>query len=173
MEEVELIKALASLIEAEMQLPKDRFVIYNQPNNVPDDDGLFGWITYNHSRPFGSSTRTEVNTVTDSLDEVQHSWTQETYSISLMSRDGSARKRNWELPLCLASIRSQQLQERYGFKLGFIPESMIDISAVEASARLNRYSLTFNILRSYERRKPVEYYSRFGRAVPPLILTNQ
>lgn len=165
-DDIELIKALAALIEAQLLLKKDHFVIYNQKFDIPPDDELRGWIAFQRGKPFGSSLNyVNVPAVGDQparLDEVQSLNQQETYTINLYSRDGSARQRNHEIVFALHSTQCQQLQERYSFRMGYIPSSMIDISAIEGAARLNRYSLTFSLLRAYTRTRQIEFFDTFS-----------
>lgn len=169
--EVELMKALCALITSQMNLKEDAFIIYNQKYNIPTDDEIHGYIAFVRAKPFGSSLSYEnapaVGDEPPQLQEVQSLNQQETYSINLYSRDGSARQRNHEIIFALHSTACQQLQERYSFRMGYMPMSMNDVSHVEGAARLNRYALTFQLLRAYTRTKPIEFYTQFQ--IPPAL----
>ena len=54
---------------------------------------------------------------------------------------------------------AEQAQERYSFKIGYLPTSLMDVSEIDGASRLNRYNLTFNILCGYSQSRRVEYYS--------------
>ncbi len=167
---VELIKALCALITAQLNLRDGKFVIYNQKIDLPPEDDLHGWIAFQRGKPFGSSLNTAnvpaTETVPAHLVEVQSLNQQETYTINLYSRDGSARIRNHEIVFALHSTQCQKLQERYSFRMGYTPSAMHDISGVEGAARLNRYSLTFSLLRAYTRTRPIEFYDTFQNSFP-------
>lgn len=169
--DVELIKALCALMESQMDLKTGTFIIYNQKYNIPDDDGLHGYIACVRGKPFGSSLYYQNVPATEAddarLEEVQSMNIQETYTINVYSKDGSARQRNHEVIFALHSTASQQMQERYSCRMGYIPTQMIDVSHVEGAARLNRYSLTFQLLRAYTRTRPIEFYDTF--TIPPAL----
>jgi hypothetical protein len=163
--DVELSKALCALLYSQLNLTQDRGWIYNQKVDIPNDDGMFFSVAFVRSKPFGSSLTYKNNPETNQLEEYQSLNQQETYRIDLYSRDASARQRNHEVVFALHSTACQQMQERYSFRMGYIPTSMLDVSAVEGAARLNRYSLTFRLLRAYSRTKPIEFYENFS--IPP------
>lgn len=173
--DVELIKALCDLLQAQLNLKPDHAIIYNQKFDIPaGDDGLFVFIAFQRAKPFGSSLSTEdvpaTQTTAAFLQETQRMNVQETYTINLYSRDGSARQRNHEVIFALHSTQCQQMQERYQFRMAYIPSSMIDVSHVEGAARINRYALTFSLLRAYTRTRPIEYYDTF--TIPPELIIN-
>jgi len=166
---LELIKALCALMESQLTLKKGSFIIYNQKYDIPNDDGLHGYISFVRAKPFGSSLGYENVPANEQLPtrlvEVQYQNVQETYSINLYSKDGSARIRNHEVIFALHSTACQQLQERYSFRMGYTPTSMTDVSHVEGAALLNRYALTFQLLRAYTRSFEIEYFDKF--TIPP------
>lgn len=166
---VELMKALCALLESQLQLAPNHVVIYNQKFDIPVDDGLYAYIAFQRSVPFASSRKEENVPATDTTDaylqEVQTMNVREFYTINLYSRSASSRQRNHEIIFALHSNQCEQLQERYAFKMGYMPMSMLDISHVEGAAIINRYQLTFSLLRAYTRTRPIEYYSTF--TIPP------
>ena len=168
---VELIKALCALMEAQLLLKPRHAVIYNQKYDIPADDGLYLYIAFERSVPYASSRKEENVPATATADaylqEVQTMNAREYYTINLYSRDGSARQRNHEVIFALHSNQCEQLQERFSFKMGYMPMSMNDISHAEGAARINRYQLTFSLLRAYTRTRPIEYYSTF--TIPPTL----
>ena len=169
-DDTELIKALAALITAQFLLRDGKFVIYNQKINLPAEDDLHGWIAFQRGKTFGSSLKYEnvaaTETVPAHLVEVQGMNEQETYTVNLYSRDGSARQRNHEMVFVMHSTQCQKLQERYSFKMGYIPRQMTDISGIEGPALLNRYSLTFSLLRAYTRTRQIEFFDTFQNSFP-------
>ena len=167
----ELITILAGIIERELDLQeKGRVFIYNQKYTIPSDPGLFIDIAFDRSRPFGSSLRYR-NDDQGRLVEEQYQCAQETYTVNLFSKNEEALRRSHEVIFALHGTYAQQQAEKYSFKFGFIPTNFVDVSAAEAAARLNRYSLTFNVLRSYSRNRVVEYFDKIQNP-PQTLLTN-
>lgn len=167
--EEEMCKALCQLIETQMALKPGRVWIYDQKVNIPVDDGLFANVACLRSKPFGSALDYETDATTDALIEVQSQNTQETYRVLLWSKDSSARQRKHELTFVMHSTLAQQMQEQFAFRIGYIAPVQ-DISHVDGAARLNRYSLTFNLTRAYTRRKSIEYFDSFPAASPKLTI---
>lgn len=166
----EPIKVVASILQAELVLKDDQVLLYNQKFDIPPDDRLYLSLAVMGSRTFGASTRYVANPVSQDLEETQNVNRQEMYSLMFYSRSSAARTRNWEVPAALVSTYAQQMQETHGIKIAQVPTAMLDISEVDGTARLNKYSLTFNVLAAYTKTKPTQYFDQFAT---PAILTNQ
>lgn len=167
--EVEMITVLAGLFQSQLDLPDDRCWIYNQKIDIRPDKGVFIDVGFIGERVIGNN-RQYVST-TAGLNEIIGTVVQETYSATIFSYDASARRRKFEMAMALTSTQCQQLAEKYCFSVGYIPTTFVDVSAVEASARLNRYEMTFNVTRRYELTRTVEYFDNFELAVPPEVHT--
>lgn len=170
-EQPETIKLLASLVQREMNAEDGVWIIYNQKRRLPAEKGYYGVVSLLGIRPFGVNARTANDPQSPDLVETVSSNQQETIQIEIFSYDDSARLRNVEIIYALASTAAQQLQEKYSFKIGRVPPSFVDVSEVQASKRLNRYALAFNVLRAYSRNRLVQTFSTFQNP-PKTILTN-
>lgn len=166
----EPIKVVAGVLQSELGLKPDQVMLYNQKFDIPPDDRLYVTLSLLGSRTFGASTRYENNPISDELQETQRVNQQQMLSITLMSRSSEARVNNWRVPAALVSTYSQQQQEANSIKIGQVPTSMNDVSDVEGTARLNKYSLTFLVLAAYSYVKPTQFFDSFGG---PEIITNQ
>jgi hypothetical protein len=68
--------------------------------------------------------------------------------------------------MALNSTYSQQQCEKYSIKIADIPLSFNDISVVEASAMLNRYSINLRLFSSIVKEKIIEeYYQTFNKGL--------
>lgn len=153
------LKLLRALLVTELDLAADRVFIYNAKWNIPTDDGLFALVSFVREKPYSTAKWHES---TDAgLTEVQEIAVQETYSIDLFSRSTDARERRQDVIFALNSDAAQRMCEENSMKLGDIPTTFLDVSEVEASARLNRYRLTFNVLRLQRRERVAPYYDQF------------
>lgn len=157
---VETCKALCDLIQSQMNLTANRVWIFNQKVDIPSDDGLFVSVACLRTKPLGSALNYVNDEETGKLVEFQALNIQETLRITLFSRDGSARQRRHEITFVLHSTAAQQMQERYSMQMGYTPTA-VDVSSIEGAARLNKFSLTFSLLRAYTRTKPIEFYDQF------------
>lgn len=161
---------LAQLIQSEMELDDGIVTIYNQKRRLqPAKAGFNIDVAIIGDKPFGVNSRFADPGSTTDLDETVTINQQEIVQIDIFSYDDSARLNRIGIIFALASITAQQLSERYGFQIGRIPTSFVDVSEVEASKRLNRYALTFNVLRAYERTKSAATFAEF---TDPQIFTN-
>lgn len=165
----EPIKVVADILQAELGLKPDQVLLYNQKFDIPPDDRLYLSLAVMGSRTFGSNTRYQSDPVSNDLTETQNVNRQEMYSLLFYSRSSESRIRNWEVPAALVSTFSQQMQEKNSLKIAQVPTAMLDVSEVDGTARLNKYSLTFNVLAAYTKTKPTQYFDRFSE---PEIITN-
>lgn len=168
--EYEINTLLCSLIQSGLALSDQHVWIYNQKQNIPDRAGLFVCVSLTGAKPFGNNARPQTQPNGDFV-EIQSVNVQETYTVTLYSRDESAYSRAWEVLAALGGNAAQQLQERYHFQIANLPTAFVDTSALEASARLFRQDITFNAIRLRSKTNVIEYYNKFQ--VPPAIFTNQ
>lgn len=166
---------LAKLFLSYMNLEQEQVLIYNQKFKLPPDKGLFISIALLAEKPFGTNKKYKTNPdLADpslALVEVVSVNRQETYSVQIYSKDESALERKDEIIAALTSDLAQSAAEKYAFKLGQQPVSMVDASAVEGGARLNRYVATFNVLSVTQTERAVPYYDKFTNP-PDTILIN-
>lgn len=152
-----------------MGMPQERVWVYNQKERIPNDPGLFVEVACVGRKIFSNQSRS-VEDDAGNFCEFQSMNVQEIVTVRLYSRDKSAYTRAHEVAFALNSTQAQQLAEAYSFKFGFIPTSFVDTSFLEASARLTRQDLTFQVLRMYKKKRVIEYYSQFP--IPPEIYSN-
>jgi len=165
-----ILDVLCDLIKDQMDLPNDSVWIYNQKWMIPSKPGLYVEVALRGTHPFGSNSQHQDDEA-GNFTEYQFVNVQETYGITLYSRDESAITRAHEVVMALSGVLSQQLQETYNFHIGPLPPEFRDTSEVEASARLFRQELIFNAIRSYTKTRVISYFDKFS--IPPTIITNQ
>lgn len=166
----ETCKLIAELIQKEMGAASGVVQIYNQKRRLPATKGFIVSVAIVGDRPFGVNQQIVENPTTGDVIETATVNSQEMIQVDIFSYDDSARKRRVEILFALGGNACQQLAEKYSFKVGQIPSSFVDVSTVEASTRLNRYAITFNILRVYSRELIIDHFDKFG--IPPAITVN-
>lgn len=175
----EAINELVELIRAGMGLDKAHCVTYNQMVPVPPDDGIFVAVGILDSKPFASSlsyaapgetaAADGVTAAGPGLRERQTLNVREVFSVHLMSRDNSARRRRGDLIFALSNTRAVQVQEARGFQIARLPVGFVDASEGEGAERLNRYNCTTVVLSAQEREGAVDFYDHLGAGNPALV----
>lgn len=80
--------------------------------------------------------------------------------VDVYSRNNDARERFWEVQTALNSVYAQQQMDLYNFKLSNISSAQ-NISGIDGSSDINRFSITFTALTHQEKVKSVDYYDKF------------
>ena len=158
-----IIDKLVDIIATELALNPARVNIYNQKFKIPTDDGIFVSVAFLGSKAYRATTKTQDDGEAPTVDfqEYKEINTQEMYSIKIMSRSTDALSRKEEILGALVSQYAQGVMEANGFKIARLPTNFIDISEVEASARLYAFAITVVVLAAYKINKQVPYYDNF------------
>lgn len=83
-----------------------------------------------------------------------------TMQIDIYSRNNEARQRFPEVQACLGNTYSEQLQDKYQFKIGTISDA-VNLSGLDGGSDINRYTIRFNCLTWNKYTKEVDYYQSF------------
>lgn len=149
------------LTNAFSDIQPERVMIWNNKSSIPNDDGLFLLIEFAGTKVIANSIQEqEDDDDEDVLNEVQTLTTQETYNIEIMSRDLSALRRKEEVIMALRSTYSQNIQTENGIMIAKIA-NLIDLSGLEASARLFRFQCAVTLHASYTKQNEIDYYNTF------------
>lgn len=166
----ETIEVLGELIASNLRLKPGIVQIYNGRQRLPNARGYFVDVALLGSRPF--AVRNQFADDPATLDGVsdQSVNVQEIIQVDIFSADDSARLHKFDVLFALTSSKAQQLATRWAFKIGRVPPSFVDASEVEGSTRLNRFAVTFNVLRAYGRVTAAPTFANFQNP-PKTILT--
>jgi hypothetical protein len=80
--------------------------------------------------------------------------------IDCYSRNNDARDRYHEIAMALKSVYAQQQMDLYNFKIGTMTNEN-NISGVDGGSDINRFTISFNVLIHFQKRKSVDYYDTF------------
>lgn len=153
------IDILCGIVQAGMDLPESRVVIYDQRYEAPKDEGIYVVVSFVSSRVVG--TRTVFNAQTD--EEEQEVVIYETCNVDVVSRSPDALYRYHEVFMAIDGSESQRLQEQNGVRI-FRTGGATDLSAVEASAPLHRYQIPVIISSVKRRTVAAMYFDKFSLA---------
>lgn len=162
---------LCGLIQSQMGLEDGVVSIYNQKRRLQPKSGLYIDVAIVGDRPFASNYRPVNDPAQADVTEVQNVAVQELLQIDIFSRNDQARLRRMEIVFALTGVAAQQACEENAMSIGRLPASFVDVSEIEGAARLNRYSLTFNVLRGYQLTRSAPTFSRWQNP-PQTILVN-
>jgi hypothetical protein len=163
----EPIKVIADIIKTELDLDDlwdkvaqanvPRVMIYNQRFKPPTTDGLYVVLSYVSGVVIGNNNYAADDS-DDYFTEYQELAMQELIQIDAMSANDEARIRNKEIIMALTSIYAQQQTDKYLMQLARMPAGFTDLSELEASARMNRYTSRIMIKALYRKAKEVDPY---------------
>lgn len=153
---------ICGLFRAYLDLATEQVVVYNQKWKIPSDDRLYICVSaVGPQKVYGATVETELTEARDGLQETAAVNTQEAIGVDLYSFGQEAVNRKEELLLALVSTSAQQLAEKYSLRIAQIPVSFADLSRLEATAQLNRFHLTFLVLRTRSKTKLIESFDQF------------
>lgn len=168
----EAAKIIADILVAQLGILPGHIMLTNQKWFIPDDQGLYVAISYVSGKTIGN-TNYCVSTV-DGMQEVQELVMLYEIQIDLMSYDNSARVMKELAYMGLMSVASQQIQETYNVQVARNPQPFQDVSMLEESGRLNRYTSLIALTQMITNtNNEVLYYSDFSQAVPPQTTAEQ
>ena len=162
LEHITSLDLLRDIVQQEMGLKDAQIWMYGQQNIIPDGPGLYVVIEYKYSRVYSNRNLTPVNDGV--ISEEQNLNTQEFLTVQLFSSNFEALRRKEEAAMALKSVYSQQIQEKYSFKLSVNPQ-ILDLSSLEASKMLYRYDIPVVVLTAYQKTKSVEWFDSYRVAV--------
>ena len=175
----EPIKVLADIIKHELELDDivlnqkvySRVMIYNEEYDIPPISGIYivlGFVSENiisNSNDSGEKLNileTQQN-LEESMDykESQSLLKSEIIQIDIISKNSEARLRKEEIILAIKSNYAQRQQEIYDIQISMLPSSFLDLSEIEATARINRYAISVRVNSIYTKTKDTDYYEIF------------
>lgn len=157
------LQLMAQILWQELGLAEDRVWIYNQKINEPEDQALYIVLQFISLKPFSNVNRFEEDGG-GGLNQVQSSNWRGSISIDIKSRGLEALNRKEEVVMALNSQYAKQQQELNNFKIGIVPENMVNLGEIDGAAIPYRFNISVNILYSVTKTKAAEYYDTFSDA---------
>lgn len=153
----EAILVVADIINEELSLENGQVVVYNQKYNIPNDDALHIIVGYTSSKVLANNNYPADATV--DMDETQQVAMNHQIQIDIFSATSAARLACIEVLMALNSVYAQRQCEAYNMRISRIPTQFNDTSNIEASAILNRFTLTITVDALYSRTKTLSDYN--------------
>jgi hypothetical protein len=168
----EAAKIIADIMVAQLGLLPGQIMLTNQKWFIPDNQGLYVAISYVSGKVIGNNNFSVPSS--GGMTEMQQLLMLYQIQIDLMSYDDSARVKKELAYMGLMSVASEYIQETYNVQVARNPQPFQDVSMLEESSRLNRYTTLIAVTQLITNQNPnVPYYSDFSQAVPPEITDQQ
>lgn len=144
---------LVEIITQEMSMPVNSVWLRDQNRMIPNDNGLYIIAGIVGAFTMANETRMKEVPIEDGVEvhQISEIQQQENIQIDIISKSNDAIFRNWEVIAALQSFYSQQIQEKYNFKIFRIPRSFINLSSGEGGSIINRYSITVSAMVWYRK----------------------
>lgn len=164
-----LEQIFADIIQRYMNLPNDYgytqsgnlipcVTIANQNIKLFNTDKLQITVKTVSSEIYAS--RNEYKEVKDGFIETVYLNEKKTMQIDIYSKNKEARERYFEVSSALKSYIAEEQEDLYNFKIGEISKTM-NLSGLDGSADISRYTVTFSVLTHDEKETFINYYDKF------------
>lgn len=157
---VEPIKVVRDILKSELGLDEGAIMLAYEKWDIPATEGLYVALSYMGPGKIVANVN-DFDPVADQ--EIQQVTMVNTVQIDVMSFDGSARVRKEEVAMALASIYSQQQQEKNNMQIGRQPTAFADASNLEVTKMLNRFVTTVSVTSLHVKRKSAGYFDKFNQ----------
>ena len=169
--QIENVALIAKLIQTQLGIPDDppRVFTYNTNWDIPSTNDMFVLVSILTDDDFGAG-QTYLADPTYGLVEQQLLERATIYTVDLFSVSTEARDRRQEVLFALQGDAAERLMESKSLRI-FRPSPFVDISAVEASRRLNRWQTQFAVFEGYGCTRRVPYFN-MPASSPAELLVN-
>ena len=154
-------QTLIKILSKEMDINQDRIMIYNGEWNIPPDDGIFIILERLPGRVIANRNTVKYDPSRAVYQEIQDLNIREQIVISVFSKNTEALERKDEVLMAIASLYSQQLQEKNSIKI-FRIANIEDLSVLEGGSNLYRYDIPLTIFSWQQKVKTAEYFDTFN-----------
>lgn len=160
----EPIKVIRDILKSELSLQDSQIMLPNQKWDISLSPGLYVVLDY-ASAGVAVANNNYADNAMSGMSEVQEVVMHHLVQIDAMSMDESARTRKEEIIMALASNFSKQAQDANNLQIARIPFGFVNLSGLEETTMLNRYSMTIAVTSLYRKVKALtSYYDTFTTA---------
>lgn len=154
------LQAFCNIIRTELALENDQVYLYNQKFNIPPDERLY--IAVGVQSPKVVANRRTYESTIGGLNESQEANCIAELHLVIMSRSTAALDRKEEVVMALQSTYALQMMQKYGFGIGRIPRSFVNLSEVEGAAIPFRFDIVVSLNYSISKTQAITYYDDFS-----------
>lgn len=159
---MQLENYIIDIIRTEMALDQNHIWIRAQNRKIPPNaNELFVVVGAVDFNPI--SSKSYYDSIQDKERQVVYG--RALVQVDIFSRSTEARLRRAEVLMALNSFYSQEIQNRYQFRIFEIPSSFINTSSLEGGSDINRFTITISAMCSEVKEKTTAYYDTFNAEI--------
>ena len=159
---MQLENYIVDIVRTEMELDQNHIWIRAQNRKIPPNaEELFVVVSAIDFNPI--SSKSYYDSIKDT--ERQVIYGRALVQIDVFSRSNEARNRRAEVSMALNSFYSQEIQNRYQFRIFEITPSFVNTSGLEGGSDINRFTLRFYAMCSEVKEKTTAYYDTFNAEI--------
>ena len=159
---MQLENYIVDIIRTEMALDQNHIWIRAQNRKIPPNaNELFVVVGAVDFNPI--SSKSYYNSIQDKERQVVYG--RALVQVDIFSRSTEARLRRAEVLMALNSFYSQEIQNRYQFRIFEIPSSFINTSSLEGGSDINRFTITISAMCSEVKEKTTAYYDTINAEI--------
>ena len=147
---------IANIIQQFTGIDASRIVLYNNNFKPPSDPNIYIVVSYSQGPVIANTNKFDD----DTNEYIYKTVTADTYNIEITSKNRTAFDRKEEIVMALGSYIAKQYEQDENVAI-FRPNSILDLSFIEASSALHRYQISGIIHNIKTVRKSVDYYNQF------------
>jgi len=140
----EIEDIFVDIMRVVLKLQQNQVYTYNQEFKIPNNAGFYIVIECGPPIKIMSNTCDFDFSEKPLVHEIQESVQIEPVTVSLFSKNRSARLLKDFVVTAITSLYAEQMQDKYGFKIFRIPNNYRNTSLQEGSTMLYKYSLNVN-----------------------------
>lgn len=153
---------IVDIIRSEMELDQQHIWVEAQNRKIPTNaDELFVTVGTVDFNPISSKSYF----VGETTNERQVVYGRALMQVDIYSRSTEARTRRAEVLMALNSFYSQEIQNKYHFRIFEVPSAFINTSHLEGGSNINRFTVRFYAMCSVVKEKKTDYYNTFNAEI--------
>ena len=153
---------VVDILRNEIGLDNNHIWVMSQNRKIPTEaQELFVIVGAVDFNPISSKSYFDHN----SNSERQVVYGRAMLQIDIFSRSTEARTRRSEILMALNSFYSQEIQNKYHFRIFEIPASFVNTSHLEGGSNINRFTIRAYAMCTEVKIKEAEYYDTFNSEI--------
>lgn len=166
----EAVKVIGDIIQAELEMDNGQIMLTNQKWNIPQNTKLFVALGYVSGKAIANRNDSISNGpgsdagMTEQQSIVMHYVIRiDAMAFNKQNGGNEARERKEEIMMALRSLKAQAEMEKNNLQVARISSEFLDVSSLEETAFLTRYTMTIAVTALRVKEKAVvDYYSDFN-----------
>lgn len=154
-----ILDYICQIIKDYMELEDNQIYIQNEKFNLPKDQKFCVTVGFTGNSKIVGTSRSGVE-----LEKISTTLV-EPVVVDIFGRTPDVLTRRHEITMAFNSSIGNEIQQKYGFRIGANPTSYNNISGIDGAAIPYRFQFIFQVQYKTEKEKSVSYYDTFEKEV--------